>query len=57
MKRVFDVIVALLAFPVFATAFLLIAPAIWLDSGSPVLFKLASQVAAEKLSTSGNFEP
>lgn len=40
MKRVFDVIVALLAFPVFAAVFLLIAPAIWLDSGSPVLFKL-----------------
>lgn len=40
MKRAFDVILALLAFPVFVAAFLLIAPAILLDSGGPVLFKL-----------------
>jgi len=40
IKRVFDVIVTLLALPVFGALFVLIAPAIALESGSPIFFRL-----------------
>jgi lipopolysaccharide/colanic/teichoic acid biosynthesis glycosyltransferase len=40
IKRALDVLLALLALPAFGAISVLIAPAIWLESGAPVFFRL-----------------
>lgn len=39
-KRAFDVLVAFLAFPFLAAVSVLIAPALWFESGGPIFFNL-----------------